>query len=199
MKRSLSVVLLGLLMVLVVFSVVQAQEEQHKVVIVTSDEDVPGAMPAMSDDLCRPPMPMMMGEGKMCGHGDCPFLCCKEELELTAEQVAKLEAIKTAFKKDDIQQRAKIDVAEIELDELLRAENVDMAKVKEKVKQIEALRSDARVRIIQAKVDAKKVLTSEQLKKVKECKGMCKMEGHKCLAPPKEIKKEIKMKMGREK
>lgn len=137
--------------------------------------------------------PMMMGMGErplmMMHKGPCGpehepfFLCCKEELGLTEDQVAKLKSIKLELKKEEIQRHAKIELAEIELNELLSAEEVDLTKVKAKIKEIESLRADGRFKEIQARVNAKKVLTPEQLKKWEQHKLKCKM------SPKKEMPK----------
>lgn len=90
----------------------------------------------------------------------------REELGLSNEQVRALEAIRSDFQKEAARRSAEIQVAELELQELLREEPVDLGKVEAKVKQIAALRAEHRFSRIKAIEQGKALLTSEQRQKL---------------------------------
>ena len=134
---------------------------------------VEGAMPGM----CKMGPEMM---GKMCGKmggmeegmGCCKkefFLCCKEELNLTDDQVKALKTIKTNFMKEDIQKEADLKIAHMELQDLLQADKLDLPSVEKKIKAVSNMQADKKIAHIKAFEKAKEVLTPEQLKKHKEC------------------------------
>ena len=114
------------------------------------------------------------GEGM---HKDCSqmgyckkefFLCCKEELELTDEQVKSLKSIKMDFMKADIQKEADLKVADLELEELMSADKLDMATVEKMIKSIHSMKAEKKIAHLKAFEKAKGLLTPEQLKKKKE-------------------------------
>ncbi len=96
------------------------------------------------------------------------FLCCKEKLELTDEQVKSLKSIKMDFMKADIQKEADLKVAELELKELMAADKMDMAKVEKMIKDIHMMKAEKKIAHLKAFEKAKGILTPEQLKKQKE-------------------------------
>jgi Spy/CpxP family protein refolding chaperone len=96
------------------------------------------------------------------------FLCCKEGLELTDEQVANLKSIKMNFLKSKIQMEADLKIAELELKELMSAEKMDMAKVEKMIKSIYMMKAENKIAALKAHEKAKSILTPEQLLKKKE-------------------------------
>lgn len=113
------------------------------------------------------------------------FLGLREKLGLTDEQVDKLKAIKLEHGKVAIKTRAELKIKELELRELMQATESDEFAIKTKVKEIEELRTQLMMNRINGRLEARKVLTEKQLKKLKE------LRKH----PPKlleEIKKEHK-------
>lgn len=119
---------------------------------------------------------MMMGGGghqSMLGHGDVAertpisfMLQNRETLNLTSEQVQKLEAIRSDFRKAGIRRSADLQIAEVELEELQRKEPLDLAKVEAQVKRIETLRAEQRLSRIKAIETGKALLTPEQRQKL---------------------------------
>jgi hypothetical protein len=89
-----------------------------------------------------------------------------EELQLTPEQIQRLEALRSDFRKGAVKRSADVEVAELELKELLRKEPVDMAKVESQVKRIEALRGEQRLNRIKTIEEGKALLIPEQRKKL---------------------------------
>jgi len=112
------------------------------------------------------------GMGMMCQKMQCCkrefFLCCKEGLELTDDQVASLKSIKMGFMKGEIQREADLKLAELELKELMSADRLDMPKVEKQIKAIHGMKADKKIAHLKAFEKAKGVLTPEQMKKKKE-------------------------------
>ena len=92
----------------------------------------------------------------------------REKLDLSAAQVKNLEQLRNDFQKESIRKDADLRVAEMDLNGLLVAEKVDMAKVEAKVREIERLRSDLRIARIRTIQKGKEVLTADQRKKLQE-------------------------------
>jgi hypothetical protein len=92
----------------------------------------------------------------------------REKLALSDEQVRKLEQLRSDFEKETIRNDADVRVAEIDLNNLLQAGNVDLAKVEGKIREVERLRADLRIARVRAVEKGKALLTPEQRKKLQE-------------------------------
>ncbi len=122
------------------------------------------------------PRDRMMGRGGhhgMMGRGDAvdrPLISLmlknREELQLTPEQIQRLEALRSDFRKGAVKRSADLQAAELELKELLRGDAVDMAKVESQVKRIEALRGELRLARIKTIEEGKALLIPEQRKRL---------------------------------
>ncbi len=109
----------------------------------------------------------MMGHGDVAERAPISFMLQNgEALNLTAEQVHKLEAIRSDFRKAAIKRSGDLELAELELEELRKKESVDLAKVEAQVKRIETLRAEQRLARIKAIEEGKALLTTEQRKKL---------------------------------
>ncbi len=86
----------------------------------------------------------------------------KEGMSLTAEQEQRLHAIKTKYRKDRVTMKAKVELANIDLHELLRDEASSLADIERTLKNVYALKADLSMASIKAKRDAKSVLSAEQ-------------------------------------
>ena len=126
----------------------------------------------------------------MCGHKKELFLGLKDELELTDSQIAQLKEMKLDMQKKSIQNRANIEIAELEFKTLMHSEKVDLSQVKNKLKQVADLETEMKFMHISTIEKAKDILTPEQKKKLSELKsemeshegmGMKKMEIHKMI------------------
>lgn len=113
------------------------------------------------------------GHHGMMGRGDAAerplislMLRNREELQLTPEQIQRLEALRSDFRKEAVKRSADLEVAELDLKELLREDPVDMAKVESQVKRIEALHGEQRLRRIKTIEEGKALLVPEQRKKL---------------------------------
>jgi len=91
----------------------------------------------------------------------------KSQLGLTDQQTNQLRQIVVNTKKSSIKTRADIAVRELELRELLRADNPDRNAVLKKVQELSNLRGEMMKEHVEALLAAKSVLTPEQQKKVR--------------------------------
>lgn len=93
-----------------------------------------------------------------------------DELGLSDEQVKKLKSIWSGYKKGVIRKKADIKIAEIELGEILEQDAIDFGKAKAKITQIGSLNQAIRLGHLSSIEKAQKVLTAEQLTKLKTLK-----------------------------
>jgi Spy/CpxP family protein refolding chaperone len=89
-------------------------------------------------------------------------------LGLSDQQMDALKAIKSRATKDTIRKRADLQLARVDLRELLRKDPVDMKAVEAGLKKVESARTDLKLTHIKAREEMKAVLTPEQRKKLKE-------------------------------
>ena len=129
----------------------------------------------LSFALSIPAQMPMMGGWQTHMRGMVPFgplhfgiLAWQRELGLTPEQVDKLLSIRSEFLREAIPKSSAIRLAELELQDLLRADKVDLSRVEAKVREIGSLRVEARLTRIKALERAKEVLTPEQLRRWRE-------------------------------
>lgn len=111
---------------------------------------------------------MMEGEHRE-GHEF--FLGMKDELGLSDEQVTKLRALKSETEKQAIQSKADLEIVRIDLHDLLSRDKVDVKAVDGKIEKMGELQTKMHKAHFHAKLDAKNILTAEQLKKHQEMKG----------------------------
>lgn len=93
------------------------------------------------------------------------FLDRAEELNLSAEQVDRLGAIRNACRKDNIRTGAEAKIARMDLDDLLSQKSWSIKEAEKLVRQMQTLEGDMLLRHLQAVIDARKVLNPDQLKK----------------------------------
>lgn len=113
-------------------------------------------------------MGMMHGEHQG-GHGF--LLGMHEKLGLSADQISKLKTLKSEAEKQMIRTKADLRILQIELHDLLQKDEVNVKAVDSKIEKIGKLQTEMHKANIHAKLDAQKVLTPEQLKKLHEPKG----------------------------
>ncbi len=94
------------------------------------------------------------------------FLQLADRVQMTEGQKSKLEEIMFDFQRFGVQKQADYDVADAELTRLLTRDTVDMAAVRAKVKEIEALNADLNIRKYESLLKAIGVLTHEQHLKI---------------------------------
>ena len=86
----------------------------------------------------------------------------RTELGLSADQVSRLETLRSDFTREAIRRGAEIRIAELDLGTLLEQEPVDMTKVEAKVREVGQLRADLRIARLRAVEQSKAVLSPEQ-------------------------------------
>jgi len=90
---------------------------------------------------------------------------------LTADQVAKLKSIASSFEKESAKAGADLRVANVELREMLDRKDANIADIEAKVKQVESLESSLMLSMIKAQIEARNLLTDEQLNKLGSLRG----------------------------
>jgi Spy/CpxP family protein refolding chaperone len=130
-----------------------------------------GAMPGCGMMQGRGMMGRGMMRGEMMGGHHRMMHICMKQLGLNATQKEEIKGIKVATMKEVIRKRADMQIARLELRELLSKDTVDMKAVEAKVKQIESLRADIHLALIKAKEEVKAKLTPEQRQKMMDMMG----------------------------
>lgn len=90
------------------------------------------------------------------------FLDHGEHIDLTTDQVSKLNQIKEQTNLNQASEERNIEEAEQELWELTAADSPDMRNIEKKIREIEKLKSDKRIGFIHAVGKASQVLTQDQ-------------------------------------
>jgi Spy/CpxP family protein refolding chaperone len=119
----------------------------------------------------------IMRGGMMGGHHRMMHICMKY-LGLNAKQKEEIREIRNTTLKEVIRKRADMQIARLELGDLLSMDPVDMKAVEAKVKQIEGLRADIHLALIKAKEEVKAKLTPEQRQKLMDMMGKSPMMGN---------------------
>ena len=126
----------------------------------------------MQDDLC---CSAMMHSPKAIDH----YLCLKDEIGLLEEQVKSLKTIKDSHQRDIIRKSADLQLAMLDLDNLLSEKEVDLSKAESLTKQIGSIQAEMKFKEIEALVKAKRILTAEQREKLENL-GEGLLEGKRC-------------------
>ena len=101
----------------------------------------------------------------------------KDGMSLTDEQEQKLRALKTNYKKARVQMKATVQLANIDLHELLRDDHVNLGDIERGLKNIQSLKADLFMASIKAKREAKAVLSEEQQSRMKKIHERIKSHG----------------------
>jgi Spy/CpxP family protein refolding chaperone len=86
----------------------------------------------------------------------------RTELGLSADQVSRLETLRSDFTREAIRRDADIRIAELDLTSLLEQDPADLSKVEAKVREAAQLRADLRIARLRAIEQGKALLTPEQ-------------------------------------
>jgi Spy/CpxP family protein refolding chaperone len=95
----------------------------------------------------------------------------RDELGLSRQQVQDLETLRSGYERKTIRYQADIRIAEIDLQRLLKVDNVDLGQIKQKLQEIETLKTEMRLARIQAIEQGKSLLSSEQREKLSALVG----------------------------
>jgi Spy/CpxP family protein refolding chaperone len=111
----------------------------------------------------------------------------RQDLGLTPAQVEALDRIRADFQREAIKLDADQRVAQMDVAALLRADQVDLAQVEAKVREVERLRADLRLGRIRAIEQGKAQLTADQRAKLRTLLASDWMRGPRAgepVAPP---------------
>ena len=89
-------------------------------------------------------------------------------LDLTDEQEQEIQMIRFLFAKDMVRKKADIDVASIELHEILVMDAVDMQIAEQKIRQVASLRADLEIMNLKLREQVKAALSPEQLEQLQK-------------------------------
>jgi Spy/CpxP family protein refolding chaperone len=92
----------------------------------------------------------------------------REKIGITSEQAAKIRQQETDFQKAGVMNRAKIQVAHMELNQLLSADKADRAAIDKKLSEISAAQLVSEQTRVHHQLDMKTALTPDQQAKLKE-------------------------------
>ena len=97
-------------------------------------------------------------------------------LNLTDEQESKIEKLRGEMQRTMVQNRSKIQIARIDLRELMDADTPDRGAIEKKLKEISDLQVKQRMAMFDHRADVEKLLTPDQKKIWKEHRGEGRME-----------------------
>ena len=180
-------VFVGILVVLVIGGIALPQMPGSATNAGVKDNEHMGCGRGMMDGDSRSPMSQTKASGTMpCGMSDrgmmhsyfcCPvmtthssvyyFLSQSEAIQLSGDQVKSLEAIRDSHQKERTQDAVDLETAMLELDNLLSEDEIDLAEASTLNERIEAIRTRARLREIEAFAEAKQILNTEQLERLR--------------------------------
>jgi Spy/CpxP family protein refolding chaperone len=140
---------------------------------VTADAAMHGKGKGKGKSMGKGPDRGMMGH---CMEDGKPMMMMKLGLDDKQEESAMTTHMK--MKKETIRKKADVEVAEIELKEILTKDPVDLKAAEAKLKQIEAIKTDLHFSHIKAHEEIKAILTPEQRKKFN---SMIMGMGHMCM------------------
>ncbi len=183
MKPILRTAFIASILALAAFGVAKAQEEAT-----SPPGDPEWAAPAPDDLADASPMGgpgrtgwghrggMRMrgdwGSGGMMGQdGGFPNGRLADELDLTDVQRDKLQVIRDGLARKQIQMRADLAIARLDLSKLMRADLPSQSDVDAKVNAITRLQGDMMKASLTARLDSRKVLTADQRKKLEDLKS----------------------------
>jgi len=103
-----------------------------------------------------------------------------DRLRLSDEQKKQLDDIRMRYSKEIVRQDAEVEIAEIDLEALLKNPEINLTEVKDALKKVESAKTQIKYLRVEAFVEARKVLTNVQksdLKKLMEMRGTPRMKG----------------------
>ena len=99
------------------------------------------------------------------------YLMNAEKLGLTKAQIEKLRNIKGDCDKFCVVEKARLRVAKMELDQIMKSETFDQKAAEVKIKEISELQNKLRIRHLKTKTEAMMVLDDKQKEKAKDLRS----------------------------
>ena len=124
----------------------------------------PGMGQGMGQGMMCPMCPMMGAGGMLPGH---MFNMHAAALELTEDQIQKIQNIQTDFRRQQIRTGSEIELSRIDLQQEMMKDNPDVTKAERLIRDINRLQADMQVAAMKASAAAKNVLTPEQRSRAK--------------------------------
>jgi Spy/CpxP family protein refolding chaperone len=115
----------------------------------------------------------MMEIGNMDKMGDMAGMCMEhaEKMGLTEDQVMRIKPVHREMQKKEARFKADLQIAEIDLMEIMEMKDFDLEKAGSAVKRIADIKTSHHLEMLKAMKEIRTVLTDEQFKKMK--KMMC--------------------------
>jgi len=108
-----------------------------------------------------------MGGGPGFGPGDGPGILARAEaLDLKPEQVKELKALRLNMAKETLRLRSELELKQLELRELLFADEPDIGRIEAKIDEMAPLRTELHKKRIEHRLATREVLTPEQRAKL---------------------------------
>ncbi|HEY5614421.1 MAG TPA: Spy/CpxP family protein refolding chaperone [Bacteroidota bacterium] len=99
---------------------------------------------------------------------DAPQMDMMKRLNLSEEQQAQVGKLRTDFQKQQITIRAKVQLAQVELRELMRADKPDKAAIEKKIQETSQVQAQQRLARVNHLLAVRALLTPEQQKMARE-------------------------------
>jgi Spy/CpxP family protein refolding chaperone len=115
---------------------------------------------------------MMEGHGAGMGHEMVGMMWAMNQLDLTAEQKKNIQQLKLKHQKEAIPLIGKIQMAGVELKEILLADPIDMGKAKEKIKEKHDTMTELEISHLFLVLQLKALLNPEQRQKLESMMEM---------------------------
>ena len=91
-----------------------------------------------------------------------PWEYLKESLKLTEEQDKKFGKVYSDYRKEMLKKKVDVEIAEMELTELLKTKEADVTAIEESANRLESLRSDLNMARVKALLKTREFLSDEQ-------------------------------------
>lgn len=96
------------------------------------------------------------------------ILKIKDKIGLTTEQEQRIENLMLAYEEASLSDKGEIKVLELKFASYVKSDKVDRSEIKKLVKEISQRKTDCIVRYLNYLLDLKAVLSAEQYEKIKE-------------------------------
>jgi zinc resistance-associated protein len=105
-----------------------------------------------------------MGDGRGMGNrGQAPAMRMMDKLNLSTDQMAKLKSLRNQFMEETLDLRTGIDTKRTEINTLMNNPEKNQTKILALQKEKSALQLKMQEKALQFRIDARKILTKEQL------------------------------------
>jgi periplasmic protein CpxP/Spy len=130
----------------------------------------PGPGPGPGREMCV--MCAMDGMGDMMGGMMGTCLQNADKIGLTDDQIQKITPIHREMQKKMIRDKADLEIAQIELKEIMDVKDFDLEKATAQVRKIEDIKTHKHLEMLKSMKEVRSILTDEQFKKMKKMMPM---------------------------